>query len=56
MIFFVPTFFVLTFRTNYFTPMRKKFRVGTKKGRVGSPEPNIVFISPYSNMAPNISF
>jgi len=40
---FVPPFFVLKFRTN-FTSNGKKFRVGSKKSRVGSPEPDIVFL------------
>jgi len=43
---FLPTFFVLMFRTICFTEMEKKFRVGSTKGRVGSPEPDIFFFIP----------
>jgi len=45
---FVPTSFILKFCTNFFySNGKKKFRVGRKKGRVGSPEPDIFFFSPY---------
>jgi len=46
---FLPTVFVLqlNLKKNIFYLNGKKFRVGTKKGSVGSPEPDIVFFSPY---------
>jgi len=36
----------LSFAPSFLLKWKKQFRVGTKKGRVGSPEPDISFVSP----------